>query len=59
MSCPVGSSNKIAQSPRCSRPTEIRVCPQLRSAFGSVTQALDPIMGRFDLDELTGNELLS
>jgi hypothetical protein len=32
---------------------------RLRLAFCSVTQAFDPVMGRFDLGELTGNELLS
>jgi|SoiMethySBSTD1v2_1073268.scaffolds.fasta_scaffold968558_2 hypothetical protein len=31
----------------------------LQLAFGSVTQAFDPIMGRFNLRELTGNNLLS
>jgi hypothetical protein len=32
--------------------------PKFRSAFGSVTQASDPVMGRFDLGKLTGNKLL-
>ena len=32
---------------------------RLQLAFASVTQTSDPIMGRFDLGELTGNNLLS
>ena len=43
----------------CNMPTKICASPQFRSAFGSVTQGFDPIMGRFDLGELTGNTLLS
>ena len=31
---------------------------RLQLAFGCVTQAFDPVMGRFDLGELTGNKLL-
>ena len=31
---------------------------RLQLAFGSITQAFDPVMGRFDLGELTGNKLL-
>ena len=31
---------------------------RLQLAFASVTQAFDPVMGRFDLGELTGNKLL-
>ena len=37
----------------------VETCCYLQLAFGSVTQALDPIMGRFDLGELTENKLLS
>jgi hypothetical protein len=32
---------------------------RLQLAFASVTQTSDPVMGRFDLGELTGNKLLS
>ena len=32
---------------------------RLQLAFISVTQAFDPVMGSFDLGELTGNKLLS
>jgi len=32
---------------------------RLQLSFGSVTQAFDSIMGRFNLGELTGNKLLS
>src|SRR6266550_3734458 len=32
---------------------------RLQLAFISVTQAFDPVMGRFNLGELTGNKLLS
>ena len=34
-------------------------CDQFRSTLGSVTQTFDPVMGRFDFGELTGNKLLS
>jgi hypothetical protein len=30
----------------------------LHLAFGSVTETFDPIMGRFNVSELTGNKLL-
>jgi hypothetical protein len=32
---------------------------RLQLAFGRVAEASDPVMGRFDLGELTGNKLLS
>ena len=36
----------------------VQVDNSFQSAFGSVTQTSDPVMGRFDLGELTGNKLL-
>jgi hypothetical protein len=45
---PIGLPSRDLVETRC----------RLQLAFGGVTQAFDPIMGRFDLGELTGNKLL-
>ena len=44
---------------RCDQVDLVEIRSRLPLAFGSVAQAFDPIMGRFNLGELTGNKLLS
>ena len=36
----------------------VETCYRSELAFSCVTQAFDPVMGCFDIGELTGNELL-
>jgi len=53
----VALSGKILQDMRS--PDLVKIRYRLPLAFGSIAQALDPIMGRFNLGKLTGNKLLS
>ena len=52
----IALSGKILPDMRLPDLVEIRY--RLPLAFGSVAQAFDPIMGRFNLCKLTGNKLL-